>query len=125
MEGKNCSIYLDTKKFIDFNLFSLFQNLIQSFLCTIFKFDDNVPCLPNTLQLAPKRSEFVDRILPRLQILLNSETDKTNDEIQFNNERKDAINLLKTICIWIHRTTNNSPNSAPKELFKFIPFVMI
>jgi hypothetical protein len=75
--------------------------------------------------LAPKRSDFVDRILPRLQILLNSETDKTNDEIQLNNERKDAINLLKTICIWIDRTTNNSPNSAPKELFKFIPFVII
>ena len=36
--------------------------------------------LPNTFRvLAPKRSEFINKIIPRLQILYNQSSDNSND----------------------------------------------
>jgi hypothetical protein len=103
--------------------FILHLFLIYSLLVTLLMFDDNTPSLPNTFLYAPKRSEFVDRIIPRLQILCESQSNENEINFSDENERIVAINLLKTMCWWLILHVNECLYSAPPELFKFVPFV--
>lgn len=78
----------------------------------------------------------MDRVLPQLKILFESEA-KENQEInsidsynnnnsdKINKELKNAINLLKTICVWIEITSRISHKYSATEMFKFVPIVRI
>ena len=125
-------------RFVPFILFWINTNVINfdsSILCNIFMFDVSIPSLPGTFKLAPKRSPFIDKIIPRLQILFTQTTDSKESQKSETNvlngftsqspERKDAANLLKTISKWIVGHVPRCGYSAPPELFKFLPIVSI
>lgn len=97
-------------------------------------FDVNIPCLPNTFAFAPNRTEFIDKAMTRLQILCKSDADDnkvhenksvTNGLTVVSQERKDAVNLLKTLCKWIVANVPRVSYSAPPEIFKFLPIVSL
>lgn len=100
-------------------------------------YDVRIPALPQTFEFAPKRSSFIDKVIPRLQILFSPQSEQSNEICSSNKdsstvlngftavsqERKDAANLLKTICKWIVGNIPRVAYSAPPELFKFLPIV--
>jgi hypothetical protein len=101
-------------------------------------YDVKIPCLPKTFDFAPKRGPFIDKVIPRLQILYSPESEQSNEVCATNSEstlmngftavsqeRKDAANLLKTICKWIVGNVPRVAYSAPPELFKFLPIVRL
>ncbi|XP_054158581.1 proteasome activator complex subunit 4B-like [Oppia nitens] len=130
----------------DNHLLHSYQNVrerIGSLLSNVFMFDIRIPSLPSTYDLSPNRSAFVDRILPRLELLTKSvdttnSTDGKRSESggggvsvlngftdQQQQERKDAANLLKTICKWIVGNVSRVAYSAPPELFRFLPILCL
>lgn len=124
----------------DNHLTHSYQNVrerIGSILCNIFMFDVAIPALPKTFELAPKRSSFIDKIIPRLEILYSQPSDSQTNESPKSDlnvlngftsqspERKDAANLLKTISKWIVGNVPRVAYSAPPEMFKFLPILCL
>lgn len=117
------------------------MHFLSSLLCNIFMYDVEIPCLSKTLDGAPKRVPFLERILPRLEPLrksveedngrnheLKSPNEKSNNHVmngfsKTSQEQKDAKNLLKTISKWIVGNVARIPYSAPPELFQLLPIV--
>ena len=98
-------------------------------------FDVNIPSLPKTFEFAPKRNAFIDKIIPRLQILYTQTSDSKDDQKSESTilngftsqspERKDAANLLKTVSKWIVGNVPRVAYSAPPDIFKFLPIVSL
>ena len=94
-------------------------------MCNIFAYDVLVPCLPKTLDAAPKRADFIDKILPRLNLFQEDvkETKNQTNGLIVSQEKKDTINLIKTLCRWIIGVVGRISYSCPPELFKLLPTV--
>lgn len=98
-------------------------------------FDVAIPSLPCTFKWAPKRKPFIEKIIPRLEILLTQSSDEKEEQKNGTNalngfktespERKDAGNLLKTMSKWIVGNVPRVAYSAPPEMFQFLPIVSL
>ncbi|RWS28736.1 proteasome activator complex subunit-like protein [Leptotrombidium deliense] len=102
-------------------------------LSTIFLYDTNVPCMPNTIDSAPKRKQLIEKILPKFDVLMNAtkngeshqSSEQRNGFIHKSPEEKEASNLLKTMCRWILSNFTECPISIPPEFYRFLPVVSI
>ncbi|KAG1668701.1 Proteasome activator complex subunit 4 [Nymphon striatum] len=104
-----------------------FRDRIANILTAVFLYDS---CLEvNTPTLYPKRIDFMTVVKPMLKILTQDsveESSSDNHKILANwedKERKDAINLLKTVSKWTMATIARTPSPAPPELFQIFPLI--
>ncbi|RWS01973.1 proteasome activator complex subunit-like protein [Dinothrombium tinctorium] len=110
------------------NAYENVRERIGFLLCRIFVYDVNVPCLPNTLSLAPKRAQFIEHILPKVMKAikrLNPSTDNSSQlgSLLLSPEQKQATNLLEIVCRWIMFDFYNCPISIASDFFRLLPIL--
>ncbi|XP_043255483.1 proteasome activator complex subunit 4A-like isoform X1 [Colletes gigas] len=114
---------------------------LGSVLVTVFTADLKFPGTPNN-QFTLRIEDLIDKIVPRLQSLVNESTivDKKEEsldsqvaDVKCNNSLKDskintedreaAIRLLKTVCKWITNTVIRSQNGLQPEFYRVFPMI--
>lgn len=110
---------------------------LGSLLSNIFMYDLplDMPCL----KLSPRREAFLKSVLPQLSILDSSDECIDNElpaasgdgpRNNFNHviesaERKNAINLFRTICRFVVSSVTRTLYAAPPEIFQLLPKLCI
>lgn len=109
--------------------FQIVRQRIGVLLANIFTYDVDVPCLPGTLDDAPRRDDFVEFVLPQLEPLMNEQPNSLNavngvtGVPEQTPEKKAATNLIKSVVQWIVQNFNKNSCSTSTGLFKLLPFL--
>lgn len=109
--------------------FQIVRQRIGVLLANIFTYDVDVPCLPGTLDAAPRRDDFVDFVIPKLQPLMDEEANSFNaingvtGVPEQTPEKKAASNLIKSVVQWIVQNLNKNSCSTSTGLLKLLPFL--
>lgn len=123
--------YLRSDQHLTHSLQSV-RERIGVLLTHIFMYDVDGPCLPGTLDKAPKRDDFVNYILPLLDPLMKEGESDDADSAHSSAgssvtpsltspEKKAAGNLLKTVSKWILQNYSKNSCSASTGHFKLLP----
>lgn len=107
------------KPHLDHN-FQILRERIASLLINIFELDLNFGGVqPTNL---PKKKEFIEELLPRINILIESEVlDKEKIISEPNSEFSSAIRLFKTISQFVMGVINRCTNLNEDIFFELIP----
>lgn len=116
-----------------------YQNIrekIGLLLTNALLFDVKLNCLPEVLSVTPKIKYFVEKVNTDLEFLkdkndsinngnssdtlMNSDT---RNHLNETDEQKDALNLLKIICIWLNHHFFRSPSLSHPQYFLLLPTV--
>ncbi|TRY93382.1 hypothetical protein DNTS_032873 [Danionella cerebrum] len=102
------------------------QERIGSVLTYIFLIDVNLPHIHPTT--SPRIGEFTERVLARLKPLTESEEEIQNHIAEENlegdqDERTQAIKLLKTVLKWLMISAGRSFSSAVPEQLRLLPLL--
>lgn len=114
-----------------------FQNVrerLGSVLATVFESDIAFPGSDPKPKGSLMASEFMDKVIPRLQKLavengkakeaeLSSLVDQVNLNECLNEEREGAIRLLKTLCKWVIGSIVRSQYGALPSYYQLFPVV--
>ncbi|XP_076166569.1 proteasome activator complex subunit 4 isoform X2 [Ptiloglossa arizonensis] len=126
-------------------LASPFENVrerLGSVLMTVFSADLRFPESSNN-QLTPRIEDLINKIVPRLQLLVNESATVGGKEENFLSsqmadikchesskdfkihveDREIAIRLLKTVCKWITNTVIRSQNGLQSEFYQIFPIM--
>uniref|UniRef100_A0A673KSV0 Proteasome activator complex subunit 4A n=1 Tax=Sinocyclocheilus rhinocerous TaxID=307959 RepID=A0A673KSV0_9TELE len=99
---------------------------IGSVLTYIFMIDVNLPHTQPTM--SPRIAEFTERVLARLKPLMEGEEEIQNHVVEENtvgdqDERTQAIKLLKTVLKWLMTSAGRSFSSAVPEQLRLLPLL--
>uniref|UniRef100_A0A672S8A5 Proteasome activator subunit 4 n=1 Tax=Sinocyclocheilus grahami TaxID=75366 RepID=A0A672S8A5_SINGR len=99
---------------------------IGSVLTYIFMIDVNLPHTQPTM--SPRIAEFTERVLARLKPLTEGEEEIQNHVVEENtvgdqDERTQAIKLLKTVLKWLMTSAGRSFSSAVPEQLRLLPLL--
>uniref|UniRef100_A0AAY4C4F7 Proteasome activator subunit 4 n=1 Tax=Denticeps clupeoides TaxID=299321 RepID=A0AAY4C4F7_9TELE len=116
-------------QYLEPKLTQVYKNVrerIGSVLTYIFMIDVNLPNTQPTL--SPRISEFTERILVRLKPLLDGDEEIQNHVIEENgageqDERTQAIKLLKTVLKWLMTSAGRSFSSAVPQQLQLLPLL--
>lgn len=131
--------YLKSDEHLTHSLQSV-RERIGVLLTNIFMYDVDGPCLPGTLDKAPKRDEFINYVLPQLAPLMKENGSESKEESDTtmvvepstssaqltplkSPEKKAAGNLLKTVSKWILQNYSKNSCSASTSHFKLLPIL--
>uniref|UniRef100_A0AAQ6IA71 Proteasome activator subunit 4 n=1 Tax=Anabas testudineus TaxID=64144 RepID=A0AAQ6IA71_ANATE len=116
-------------KYLEPKLTQVYKNVrerIGSVLTYIFMIDVNLPCtLPTT---SPHISDFTERILEQLKPLTEGDEEIQNHVVEENevgeqDERTQAIKLLKTVLKWLIASAGRSFSTAVSEQLQLLPLL--
>ncbi|KAK3731823.1 hypothetical protein QZH41_020179, partial [Actinostola sp. cb2023] len=120
---------------IQFRLGHSYKNVRDrsgSVLCSIFMYDIQLPhSLPTR---SPRREDFVNGIIPRLDCLTKLTTidDGSNPtagvdmaKVKEGSVESEAVRLLKTITNWLLTHAVRALNSCSQEFFSLLPYVVL
>uniref|UniRef100_A0A671S9F1 Proteasome activator complex subunit 4A-like n=1 Tax=Sinocyclocheilus anshuiensis TaxID=1608454 RepID=A0A671S9F1_9TELE len=99
---------------------------IGSVLTYIFMIDVNLPHTQPTM--SPRIAEFTERVLARLKPLTEGEEEIQNHVVEENtvgdqDERTQAIKLLKTVLKWLMTSAGRSFSSVVPEQLRLLPLL--
>lgn len=116
-----------------------FQNVrerLGSLLTTVFDSELAFPEASGKMNWSIPVSEFLDKVIPRLQKLAekeeSSELSSLINKVNLNNElskevkneeREGAVRLLKTLCKWLVGSLIRSQYSSLSTYYKLFPFI--
>ncbi|KAI4905889.1 hypothetical protein NFI96_014094 [Prochilodus magdalenae] len=115
-------------QYLEPKLTQVYKNVrerIGSVLTYIFMIDVNLPNTQPTT--SPRIADFTARMLSRLKPLLESEGEIQNHVLDDNTEEQDertqAIKLLKTVLKWLMTSAGRSYSSALPEQLQLLPLL--
>ncbi|KAK7140459.1 hypothetical protein R3I94_012924 [Phoxinus phoxinus] len=116
-------------QYLEPKLTQVYKNVrerIGSVLTYIFMIDVNLPHTQPTT--SPRIGEFTERVLARLKPLTEGEEEIQNHIVEGNtegdqDERTQAIRLLKTVLKWLITSTGHSFSSAVPEQLRLLPLL--
>ncbi|XP_030627610.1 proteasome activator complex subunit 4A [Chanos chanos] len=116
-------------QYLEPKLTQVYKNVrerIGSVLTYIFMIDVNLPHTQPTT--SPRISEFTERILARLKPLIEGDEEIQNHVLEDNtegdqDERTQAIKLLKTVLKWLMTSAGRSFSSAVPEQLQLLPLL--
>uniref|UniRef100_A0A8C9TIB6 Proteasome activator subunit 4 n=1 Tax=Scleropages formosus TaxID=113540 RepID=A0A8C9TIB6_SCLFO len=116
-------------EYLEPKLTQVYKNVrerIGSVLTYIFMIDVNLPHTRPTA--SPRIAEFTERVLARLKPLMEGEEEIQNHVVEDNgvgeqDERTQAIKLLKTVLKWLMASAGRSFSTAVPEQLKLLPLL--
>ncbi|XP_048863845.1 proteasome activator complex subunit 4A isoform X1 [Brienomyrus brachyistius] len=116
-------------QYLEPKLTQVYKNVrerIGSVLTYIFMIDVSLPYTRPTA--SPRIAEFTERMLVRLKPLMEGEEEIQNHVVEENglmeqDERTQAIKLLKTVLKWLMASTGRSFSIAVPEQLQFLPLL--
>ncbi|XP_076141905.1 proteasome activator complex subunit 4A [Alosa pseudoharengus] len=116
-------------QYLEPKLTQVYKNVrerIGSVLTYIFMIDVNLPRIHQTA--SPRTSEFTERILARLRPLMEGDEEIQNHVIEGGSEgeqdeRTQAIKLLKTVLKWLMTSAGRCFSSATSEQLQLLPLL--
>uniref|UniRef100_A0A671QJJ2 Proteasome activator complex subunit 4A n=1 Tax=Sinocyclocheilus anshuiensis TaxID=1608454 RepID=A0A671QJJ2_9TELE len=116
-------------QYLEPKLTQVYKNVrerIGSVLTYIFMIDVNLPHTQPTT--SPRNAEFTERVLARLKPLTEGEEEIQNHVVEENtegdqDERTQAIKLLKTVLKWLMTSAGRSFSSVVPEQLRLLPLL--
>ncbi|KAL4641227.1 proteasome activator complex subunit 4 [Arapaima gigas] len=116
-------------QYLEPKLTQVYKNVrerIGSVLTYIFMIDVNLPHTQPTT--SPRIAEFTERVLVRLKPLMEGEEEIQNHVVEENgvgeqDERTQAIKLLKTVLKWLMASAGRSFSTAVPEQLQLLPLL--
>ncbi|KAG9344464.1 hypothetical protein JZ751_011134 [Albula glossodonta] len=116
-------------QYLEPKLTQVYKNVrerIGSVLTYIFMIDVNLPYTCATT--SPRISEFTERVLVRLKPLMEGDEEIQNHVVEENgvgeqDERTQAIKLLKTVLKWLMASAGRSFSTAVPEQLQLLPLL--
>ncbi|XP_072293387.1 proteasome activator complex subunit 4A isoform X1 [Eucyclogobius newberryi] len=116
-------------QYLEPKLTQVYKNVrerIGSVLTYIFMIDVNLPFTKPTM--SPRISDFTERVLLRLKPLTEDDEEIQNhvmeeNEVGVQDERTQAIKLLKTVLKWLKASAGRSFSTAVIEQLRFLPLL--
>lgn len=116
-------------QYLEPKLTQVYKNVrerIGSVLTYIFMIDVNLPYTQPTM--SPRISDFSERVLLRLKPLTEGDEEIQNHVVEENevgeqDERTQAIKLLKTVLKWLIASAGRSFSTAVTEQLQFLPLL--
>uniref|UniRef100_A0A8C1B7R2 Proteasome activator subunit 4 n=1 Tax=Cyprinus carpio carpio TaxID=630221 RepID=A0A8C1B7R2_CYPCA len=116
-------------QYLEPKLTQVYKNVRErmgSVLTYIFMIDVNLPHTQPTM--SPRIAEFTERVLARLKPLTEGEEEIQNHVLEENtvgdqDERTQAIKLLKTVLKWLMTSAGRSFSSAVPEQLRLLPLL--
>ncbi|KAF3842217.1 hypothetical protein F7725_024168 [Dissostichus mawsoni] len=116
-------------QYLEPKLTQVYKNVrerIGSVLTYIFMIDVNLPCTQPTT--SPRISDFTERILLQLKPLTEGDEEIQNHVVEENevgeqDERTQAIKLLKTVLKWLIASAGRSFSTAVPEQLRLLPLL--
>ncbi|KAK7902167.1 hypothetical protein WMY93_018936 [Mugilogobius chulae] len=116
-------------QYLEPKLTQVYKNVrerIGSVLTYIFMIDVKLPYTKPTM--SPRICDFTERVLLRLKPLIEDDEEIQNhvieeNEVEEQDERTQAIKLLKTVLKWLKASAGRSFSTAVTEQLQFLPLL--